>query len=326
MTFLKKGVACYFRIRKRKFLHWRGQTTNGLRTLTASAAQNRITSLQPLEVLAISTNFLQDIFRLLAFVLLWSVFAFAQENVATIIQRSTEANERDWQAVPQFDNSERDRNKDGDKTYAVTMLYGSPYERLIAIDGHPLSADRQKQEQKKYDDELKKREHESSDERSKRIAKYEAERKRDHTMLQQMTSAFDFHLIGNRILRGHKVYVLKATPRKGYQPPDRDSQVLTGMEGTLWVDHDTFQWVKVEAHVTHPVRIEGFLAEVEPGTRFELEKNPVAPNIWMAAHFATRSNAKVMLLVPHKGEEDDTFFNYHKAADPAKGTQAGHDK
>jgi hypothetical protein len=299
---------------------------NRLRTLTASAAQNRITSLQPLEVFAISTNFLQDISRLLSFVLLWSIFAFAQENLATIIQRSTEANERDWQAVPQFDNSERDRNKDGDKTYAVTMLYGSPYERLIATNGHPLSADRQKQEQKKYDDELKKREHESSDERSKRIAKYEAERKRDHTMLQQMTSAFDFHLIGNRTLRGHKVYVLKATPRKGYRPPDRDSQVLTGMEGTLWVDHDTFQWVKVEAHVTHPVRIEGFLAEVEPGTRFELEKSPVAPNIWMAVHFAMRSNAKVMLLVPHKGEEDDTFFNYHRAADPAKGTQAGHDK
>src|SRR5690348_9574416 len=113
---------------------------NRLRMLTASAAHNRITSLQPLEVFAISTNFLQHIFRLIVFVLFWSVFAFAQENVATIIQRSTEANERDWQAVPQFDNSERDRNKDGDKTYAVTMLYGSPYERLIATNGHPLSA------------------------------------------------------------------------------------------------------------------------------------------------------------------------------------------
>lgn len=257
------------------------------------------------------------------FVFLWSIFAFAQENAATIIQRSSQANERDWEAVPQFDNSERDRNKDGDKTYAVTMLYGSPYERLIAIDGHPLSADRQKQEQKKYDDEVKKREHESSDERSKRIAKYEAERKRDHTMLQQMTSAFDFHLIGNRTLRGHKVYVLKATPHKGYRPPDRDSQVLTGMEGTLWVDHDTSQWVKVEAHVTRRVRIEGFLAEVEPGTRFELEKNPVSGNIWMASHFSTKASAKVMLLVPHHDAEDDTFFNYHRAAGPGSGKEPG---
>jgi hypothetical protein len=26
-----------------------------------------------------------------------------------------------------------------------------------------------------------------------------------------------------------------------------------------------------------------------------------------------KSNAKVMLLIPHKSAEDDTFFNYHRA-------------
>jgi hypothetical protein len=269
----------------------------------------------------ISSKFLVDVSRLLAFALLWSIFAFAQENVATIIQRSAEANKRDWQAVPEFDNDERDRNKDGDKTYSVTMLYGTPYQRLIAINGHPLTADRQKEQQKKYEDEAAKRQHESPEERSKRMAKYQAERKRDQTMLEQMTKAFDFHLTGNRTLRGHKVYVLKATPRKGYRPPDRNSQVLTGMEGTLWVDRDTFQWVKVEAHVMHPVRIEGFFAEVEPGTRFELEKNPVSDNIWMASHFSMKSSAKVMLLVPHHSAEDDTYFNYRRGAGEGSGKE-----
>jgi hypothetical protein len=133
-------------------------------------------------------------------------------------------------------------------------------------------------------------------------------------MLEQMTTAFDFHLVGKRMLSGYEVYVLKATPRKGYKPPDRDSQVLTGMEGTLWIDQKTFQWVKVEAHVTHPVRIEGFVAEVEPGTRFEVEKRPVTNDIWLASHYSMNSNAKIMLLIPHKGAEDDTFFNYHRAA------------
>lgn len=132
-------------------------------------------------------------------------------------------------------------------------------------------------------------------------------------MLEQMTSAFDFHLVGKRTLDGHKVYVLKATPRKGYKPPDRNSQVLTGMEGTLWIDQKTFQWVKVEAHVIHPVKIEGFVAEVEPGTRFEVEKRPVTSDIWLASHYSMTSRAKVMLLIPHKGAEDDTFFNYHRA-------------
>lgn len=235
------------------------------------------------------------------------------QAVTDIVRQSADANDRDWAAAPEFDNSERDRTKDGDKTYAVTMLDGSPYERLIAVNGHDISATKQQDEQKKYEAALAERQHESPDKRSERIAKYQADRKRDHTMLEQMTSAFDFHLVGKRMLSGHKVYVIKATPHEGYKPPDRDSQVLRGMEGTLWIDQKTFQWVKVEAHVTHPVRIEGFIAEVEPGTQFEVEKRPVTTDIWVASHYSMKVNAKVMLLIRHKGAEDDTFFNYHRA-------------
>ena len=241
------------------------------------------------------------------------------QDVASIIQRSAEANARDWAAVPKFNNSERDRNKDGDKAYAVTMLDGSPYERLIAVNGRSLDDAKQKEEQEKYQRAVAERQHESADKRSQRIAKYQAERKRDHTLIQQMTAGFDFHLLGKRRLNGYNVYVLKATPRRGYKPPDRDSQVLTGMEGTLCIDQKTFQWVKVEAHVTHPVRIEGFLAEVEPGTRFEVEKRPVAGDIWMASHYSMKSNAKVMLLFPHRGQEDVSYFNYQEAADNPSG-------
>ena len=240
--------------------------------------------------------------------------ANAQDDAASIIQRSTEANKRDWAAAPEFDNSERDRNKDGDKTYAVTMLYGSPYERLVALSGRSLSDSRQKEEQNKYEKADAERKHESAHQRSQRIAKYQAERERDHTLMQQMTAGFDFRLVGKQSLDGYNVYVLKATPRRGYKPPNRDSQVLTGMEGTLWIDQSTFQWVKVEAHVIHPVRIEGFLAEVEPGTQFEVEKRPVAGDVWLASHYSMKSNAKVMLLFPHRGQEDESFFNYHRAS------------
>jgi len=260
----------------------------------------------------------------LAILLSYLVPSSAEENVASIIRRSVEANNRDWAAVPEFDNRERDRTKDGDKTYAVTILYGSPYQRLIAVNGQPVSPQKEKEEQKRYQQAVEQRKHESADKRAARIAKYEAERKRDRNMLDQMTRAFDFHLTGEKELNGRRVYELKATPRKGYQPPNRDSQVLTGMEGTLWIDRDTFQWVKVEAHVTRPVKIVGFLAEVEPGTRFELEKKPVAgdENIWMAAHFAMKSRARVMLLIPHHGQEDDSFFDYHKSAAVAQSAKS----
>ncbi len=256
-----------------------------------------------------------NVYGAITLVLLCVSSVVAQESVATIIQRSVEANERDWRAAPEFDYSERDKEGSETKTYAVTMLYGSPYERLIAVNEHPLSADKEREEQRKFERVAAQRRSETPEKRSARIAKYEAERKRDHTLLDQMTRAFDFKLVGNDAIKGRKVYVLKATPRNGYRPPNRDSHVLPGMEGTLWIDHESFQWVKVEAHVTRPVRIEGFLAEVEPGTQFELEKIPVTEEVWLATHFAMKSNARVMMVFPHRSQQDIAYFSYHRGKD-----------
>ena len=50
-------------------------------------------------------------FYLIPAILLWPHGASGQENAASIIQHSAEANERDWAAVPKFDNSERDRTQ-----------------------------------------------------------------------------------------------------------------------------------------------------------------------------------------------------------------------
>lgn len=259
---------------------------------------------------------------LLTLLLLWSICLSAQEDAASIIKKSAEVNDRDWAAAPQFDNSERDIDKNGDKTYEVTMLLGSPYQRLIAINGHALDTAQQREEQRKYENVVQKRQHESPSEKSARIAKYKADRKRDYMLIQQMSVAFDFSLLGEQELMGHRVYVLKATPRSGYRPPNRDSAVLTGMEGTLWIDHDSFQWVKVQAKVVHPVSIEGFLARVEPGTEFEFEKEPVSADIWLAKHFSMKSNARVLFVFPHRGQEDDSYFNYHKSANESPETES----
>jgi hypothetical protein len=255
----------------------------------------------------------------LAFLLLLApVWVAGQTNVETIIQKSVEANNRDWDADPQFDYTERDQDKDGIRTYEVTMLFGSPYRRLVAVNDRPLRPSKKAEEQKKFEEALAERRNETPEKRAARIAKFQAERKRDHTMLDQLTKAFDFRLLGNQRLKGHSVYVLGAHPRKDYRPPDRDSQVLTGMEGKLWIERNSFQWVRVEAHVMHPVRIEGIVAEVEPGTEFELEKMPVTADIWLSQHFAQRSNAKVMLFWPHRAQEDITYSNYHKSSGPTQ--------
>jgi len=238
------------------------------------------------------------------------VLGATQPDVKTIIQKSVAANERDFRATPQFNYKERDRVGKEIKTYQVTMIDGSPYQRLIAVGGKPLAKEQAADERKKEQHAAADRKAQSPQQRKDRIAAYEKERKRDHEMMGQLTEAFDFTLLGKKKIKTFNVWVLKATPRPGYKPPNMETQVLTGMEGELWIDQKTYQWVKVTAKVIHPVSIQGFLARVEPGTRFEIEKAPVGGGIWQITHFSMQSHAKLLFLVNRASEEEDCFYDF----------------
>jgi hypothetical protein len=240
--------------------------------------------------------------------------SLAQQDVDTIIQRSVVANEVDWKAAHEYDYVERDRQKGGGtKTSEELMILGSPYERLVAVNGKPLSPEQQAREQQELETTLVERRKESRQQRAERIAKYE-DSESDHLLMEQLTKALDFKLVGEQKLGPYEVYVLKAIPRPGYEPPNNEAKVLTGMEGKLWIDEKTFQWVKVEATVIRPVSVEGFLAEVEPGTHFELEKAPITDSIWLPNHFAMKSQAKILFIFTRRSQVDELYFGYHKPA------------
>ncbi len=251
--------------------------------------------------------------------LLAAVPGAAQElGAKEIIQRSVEVNRRDWDAAPGYDYFQRERDDEKIKTYEVIMLAGSRYERLVAVDDKPLSPENEAQEQHRFETAVAQRQQESASERKHRVGQYQKECDRDHVLMGELTKALDFTLSGKEMLGRHEVYVLKGMPRADYRPPNKQAKALTGMQGTLWIDAANFHWVKAEAEVVRPVWIEGFVARIEPGTRFELEQTPIAEGLWMPSHFSMEAKAKVFLLFPHHERDDNTYFSYHKpGANPA---------
>ena len=243
-----------------------------------------------------------------------------QEDADKIVERSVEVLKRDWAAQARFDCSERDKDKNGIRTYEDIMLEGSPYQKLTALNDKPLDSRQRSEQERKFQEAAAKRRSESKLQRRRRIAKYEADQKRESELVTELTKAFTFTLASTEKLDGREVYLLNAEPRKGYRPRNSESRVLTGMRGKLWIERNSFQWVKVEVEVVRPVYIGGFIARVGPGTRFELEKIPVSSDVWLPSHFAVKSHAKVMFFFNHESDEDDTYYNYHPAqksgADP----------
>lgn len=230
-----------------------------------------------------------------------------------IVQRSAEATHSDWEKAPGFDYCDTEVAGSHTRTFAELMIAGSTYERLVAIDGAPLPEQEEQQQAARFATAVEQRNHETEAQRAKRVAQYEKERHRDQMLLVEMTKGMIFQLDGTAVVAGHQTFVLRATPRPGYVPKGMETQVLTGMRGTLWVDQESYRWVKVEAEVMHPVNIAGFVARVEPGTRFLLEESPVAPEVWMATRFTMRAKAKILFFFPASSSSDDTWFNYTPA-------------
>jgi hypothetical protein len=268
---------------------------------------------------------------LVASVFFASAALFAQQPSAQeIIDKSVTVNTADFKAAVNFNWVETDRTGRSSKTSAVTMIEGTPYYRLIAVNGRPLSPAQEAEQEKKQEKVIAERRAETPEQRRERIEKFEKERRRDNAMMEELTKAFNFAVLAERGVRGYPVYVLKATPRPGYKPPSMELRVLTGMHGELWIDQKNFHWVKVTASVIHPVSIEGFLAEVEPGTRFELDNMPVGDgSTWQASHFSMRSNARVFHLFARESSEDDAYSDYKPVSGSPentaqRGTAAGH--
>jgi hypothetical protein len=241
-------------------------------------------------------------------------------DIGKIVQESARVTDADRKANPNYDYSETDLESDGSsRTYAVHMLLGSPYQELTAVNGKALPPQKQEEEQQKLNQEISRRRRESPEERAHRVQKFQKEQNRDRRFMEEFVHAFDFKLLGEQSLDNHQVYVVQATPRAGYRPANREAEVLTGMRGRLWIDKKTYQWVKVEAEVIRPVSIAGFVATVEPGTRFELEKSPVEGDIWLPKHYAMTSKAKILSIFHRKNHQDETYFNYHKAPQASGG-------
>ncbi len=232
-----------------------------------------------------------------------------------IIQRSLVANEADWNAAPGYSFTEHDVTSKRDnpaeqKTYQVIMIDGSPYERLMSIDGHALSREQDAIEQRKLAHAIRHWGKQSPERRQKRIEEYQKERHQDHALMAEMTKALKYTLAGETTLYGHPVYVLDALPDPDYVPHSRETRVLTGMKGRLWIDKQTYQWVKVEAEVFRPVEFGMFIAKVGPGTRFELNQAPGPDGHWFPMHFNTQVHASVLGLFNENSTDDETYSNY----------------
>jgi hypothetical protein len=258
--------------------------------------------------------------RLIPFLFCYTVLV--AQDPREIILRSAEFEARDLERIRNYTflqhleqrklDSSGKPAKIEQKTEEVLILYGRPYERLVAKDGKPLSEKEAQQEQKKFDKEMEKRSRESEKDRAGRLAKEQKELAEAREFRKEVADAYTFQLLGEETVDGHPVWVIQADPRAGFKPRSREGKLLPKMRGKLWVTKQDYRWARIEAEVVDTVSFGWMIARLYPETRLTFEAIKVNDEIWMPGHAYVRANGRVALVKKLNMEMEARWDNYRK--------------
>jgi hypothetical protein len=246
----------------------------------------------------------------------------AQLSPKEIVQRAMQRDVHNWELEKNYTFTQRidqrELNSDGSmksqksETEEIVFLYDQPYAHLVKRNDQPLTDVEARKVERKLNETMEKRSHESADERQKRLAEFEKRHREEHEFLLEVPEAYDFRIVGEQTINGRAAYVLVGEPRTDFRPTLNAARVLPKLRPKLWIDKDGFEWLRLEAEVIDTITWGGFLLRLHPGSRIELEQTLVNNEVWLPVHAHISFDARVALFKAIRLEVDATFSDYKK--------------
>jgi hypothetical protein len=259
--------------------------------------------------------------RILAVLFLASRLAQSQDPLE-IVRKSVHHDQSNWLKAKDYTylvrSEMRQRDSHGkitkvdQRTEEVLILFGEPYERLIAKDGKALSDSERRKEQQKLDRLMEKREKEHPEERRKRLAEFDRERRKEREFLQEIPDAYNFRLLGSDAINGRPCWMLEATPRPDFQPKHSRAGMLKKFQGKLWIDKQEYQLVRVDVETIDTVTWGLFLARLAKGSRLFIEQHRINDEVWMPYRIQVALDARLALFKRVQGDLDVSFEDFRK--------------
>jgi hypothetical protein len=135
---------------------------------------------------------------------------------------------------------------------------------------------------------------------------------KDTITLTKFLAADRFYNLRRETYQSHEVYAMDFSPRPDFAPHSLVDKILKAMGGTIWIDEQARQIVRLEARFLDSVKVGGgLLGSVQKGGNVVLEQQFVNNEVWMPSFAEFHLNARVLLL--HKSlNGTSTSTDYRK--------------
>ena len=243
-------------------------------------------------------------------------------DAQAIMQRAVAKDIVSWQAAKDYTFLQRTQEDalDGgggvksskSETSEIMVLYGEPFERIVAKDDKPLAEDEQKKQNEKFEKETRKRENESPEERQKRLEKFEKQREDERAFVRELVDAYDFTLAGSETVNGRATWVIDGTPRPGFEGKRREAKMLPKIKPRFWIDQQDYIWTRLRAEVTDTLSFGWVVARLHKGSQFEMQQVRVNDEVWLPQRIDVKLDARLALLKGINENVHVTYKDYRK--------------
>ena len=197
------------------------------------------------------------------------------------------------------------------KDYDVFYVGDQAALHLLAKDGKPLAGDEKKSEDGKFNkqyDKLRKKRAELAADPKKQQKKEEE----DEAQLSDFLRAELFTNPRRESLRGHALIAFDVSGNPDYKPQKRIDSIIQKLAGTMWVDEQAREIVRLEARFAESVKIGGGLvASLSKGSNFVFEQQKINDEVWLPSYAEVHFSGRIV-FVKLKQNFVDRFTDYKK--------------
>lgn len=260
---------------------------------------------------------------ILGFLIVLPSFAFAQTTLSQEspekLVRAAVANEAAAAKSSSVKHMFRSlkRTSKGTQTRLYVETNDAMAAMLIAVNGHPLTAEQQQTEDGHLSwlmnnpEQLRKkqaREKEDAD-RTLRIVK---------ALPDAFVYQYDGVVTGTQAMGslGSQLARLKFTPKRNYNPPSRVEEVLSGMEGYLLIDVQAKRLARIDGTLYRDINFGwGLVGRLDKGGHFIVQQANLGDGSWDITEMNLDIEGKILLVKSISMVSDETFTDYHRMPD-----------
>lgn len=197
----------------------------------------------------------------------------------------------------------------GSKTETRTVIetQSGSLDRLVSVDGQPLSSAQRADETKRILKFARDRDAQRKAEEARRKDAQQCD-----SFLKMIPDAFVFEYAG----ADGSAVKLNFKPNPHFQAPSREGRVLQQMAGEMWVDGRQQRLISISGRLINEVKFGGgLLGHLAKGGQFTVKRAEIAPGDWELTELTVNMQGRALLFKSIAVQQKEAHSNFERMPD-----------